>query len=146
MVGHDVGALPDCSRGLHLGVEGDAPFEGRRIDLDFASVLLVELVEHHLHTGAVAAAQKIPPDNGVFGARRANTERHGRQRRVKDFADHLDFLPKMARRLPRVAALWCQTSRLLKPCKNGSEESARRQGVSISKFDTERMEQFERLS
>jgi hypothetical protein len=34
----------------------------------------------------------------------------------------------------------------VKPCRNGSEESARRQGFSISKFDTERMEQFERLS
>jgi len=32
-------------------------------------MLLVELVEHRLHADTVAAAEKIPPDDGVFGAK-----------------------------------------------------------------------------
>ena len=64
MIGHDVRALADGRRGLHLGVERHAPFERGRIDLDLARVLLVELVEHRLHADAVAAAEKVPPDDG----------------------------------------------------------------------------------
>jgi hypothetical protein len=112
MVGHDVGTLARGGRSLHLGVEGRAPFGGGGVDLDLAGVLLVELLEHRLHADAVAAAQKIPPDDGVFGARRTGGKRQARQGREKDFADHLDFLPKMARRLPSVTALGFRIVRL----------------------------------
>ena len=100
MIGHDIRALPRRRRGLHLGVERDAPFERGRIDVNLAVVLLVELVEHRFHADAVAAAEEIPPDDGFGCVRRADCQRRAGQGRVQDFADHLDFLPKMTWRLP----------------------------------------------
>src|ERR1700722_8001299 len=114
MVGHDIGTLARRRRGLHLGVKRRAPFRGGGVDLDLAGVLLVEFLEHRLHADAVAAAQKIPPDDGVFGARRTGGKRQASQGREKGFSDYLDFLPKMARRLPRVTALGFRTVRLSK--------------------------------
>ena len=105
MVGHHVRPLADRRRGLHLAVERNAPFERRRVDLDLAGVLLVELVEHRLHADPVAAAQEIPPDDGVFGSRRADGQRRAGQGRVQDFADHLDFLPKLTWRLPAASGI-----------------------------------------
>ena len=105
VVGHDVGTLADGGRGLHLGVERHAPFERRRLDLDLAGVFLVELVEHRLHADAVAAAEEIPPDDGVLGVRDADHQSGGRQRRRKGICGSRRFLPKLPRRLPASQAL-----------------------------------------
>ena len=90
VVGHDVGALSDGGGRLHLGVERNAPFEGRGVDLHLALVLLVELVEHGLHADAVAAAEEVPPDDRFGCVRRGRHEPDARQTCEQDFADHVN--------------------------------------------------------
>ena len=86
VIGHHVRALADRGRGLHLGVEGHAPVERRRLDLDrVRHVLGVEVLDHLLHADAVAAAEEVPPDHRFLGLC-AGAERDDRgrgQRRPK---------------------------------------------------------------
>ena len=66
VVGHHVRALADAGGGADLGVEGHAPVEGRRLDLD-VGVLRVEVGDQRLHAHAVAAAEEVPPDDLLLG-------------------------------------------------------------------------------
>ena len=111
MIGHDIGALADGGRGLHLGVERGAPIERGRLDFDSVGVFLVELVDQGLHANAVAAAEEIPPDDGVLGLRRGerghSQQRRRNERRLQNSLQHVAFLPINIRWLAR--ALWLGT-------------------------------------
>ena len=82
VVGHHVGAFADRRRGLHLGVEGHAPVERRRLDFDLAGVLLVEVLDQRLHADAVAAAEEVPPDDLFLRLRRRSRDRSAPPRRA----------------------------------------------------------------
>ncbi len=69
VIGHHVRTFADGGRGLDLGVEGHAPVERRRLDLDRVLVLVVEVLDELLHADAVAAAEEVPPDHRLLGLR-----------------------------------------------------------------------------
>ena len=94
MIGHHVGALAHRGRGLHLGVERNAPFERCRVDVDLALVLLVELVQHRLHADAVAAAEEIPPHDGFRCVRRPDGQRRAGEGRVQELCGSSRLPPK----------------------------------------------------
>ena len=137
MIGHDVRALAHGRGSLHLGVKRNAPFEGRSVDLDLAGVLLVELLEHRLHADAVAAAQEVPPDDGVFGpSARRSSERWSPMLRLGFFGSRR-FLPNFARRLPRLASARLLRRAARKPRVSmvaGKREGAKRFGSRWTMF------------
>ena len=137
VIGHDVRTLADRRRGLHLGVEGRAPVERRPLNLDLARVFGVEVFDELLHADAVAAAQEVPPHDRFLGPRHARHQGGGRQPRHTGFFGSSRLPPKNDLAASRISAR-DRNSRLREALReDGSEESARRQALSISELDIE---------
>ncbi|MNT07432.1 hypothetical protein D3C72_1421340 [compost metagenome] len=141
VVGHDIRPLPDGRGGPHLGIEGNAPFQRRPLDLDIR-VLLVEGIDQRLHAHAVTAGQKVPPDDILFGQRRQGGQTQNRANKQCLDQSHRSLLPFMWKHplKRRSAASKDASSRLSQPFairvenQNMVGRGAQRHGPAVQTF------------